>query len=409
MKTLWQHCHVATMAQGKYSIIEDAAIVTSGEHIEWIGPQAERPAYACANVVDLGGAWVTPGLIDCHTHTVFGGNRSGEFEQRLQGVSYAEIAAAGGGIASTVRATRAASEDQLFASAEQRLKRLLGDGVTTVEIKSGYGLDLASERKILRVIRRLGAVLPVTVRSTCLAAHALPPEYANRADDYIDHICHEMLPALAAEGLVDAVDAFCEYLAFSPAQVEQVFITAAQLGLPVKLHAEQLSSLGGSSLAARYHALSADHLEFMTEDDAIAMAASGTVAVLLPGAFYFLRETQLPPMDALRRHGVNIAIATDLNPGTSPALSLRLMLNMACTLFRMTPEEALAGVTLNAAKALGLGDTHGSLEVGKIADFVAWKIERPADLAYWLGGDLDKRIVRHGAESLVGYSGGRCE
>ncbi|MDY7567590.1 imidazolonepropionase [Pseudomonas sp. RTC3] len=401
MKTLWQHCHVATMAQGKYSIIEDAAIVTSGEHIEWIGPQAEQPAYDHTNVVDLGGAWVTPGLIDCHTHTVFGGNRSGEFEQRLQGVSYAEIAAAGGGIASTVRATRAASEDQLFASAEQRLKRLLRDGVTTVEIKSGYGLDLASERKILRVIRRLGAVLPVTVRSTCLAAHALPPEYANRADDYIDHICHEMLPALAAEGLVDAVDAFCEYLAFSPAQVEQVFITAAQLGLPVKLHAEQLSSLGGSSLAARYHALSADHLEFMTEDDAIAMAASGTVAVLLPGAFYFLRETRLPPMDALRKYGVNIAIATDLNPGTSPALSLRLMLNMACTLFRMTPEEALAGVTLNAAKALGLGDTHGSLEVGKIADFVAWKIERPADLAYWLGGDLDKRIVRHGAESLV--------
>ncbi|MEB0008589.1 MULTISPECIES: imidazolonepropionase [unclassified Pseudomonas] len=401
MKTLWQHCHVATMAQGKYSIIEDAAIMTSGEHIEWIGPQAEQPAYDHTNVVDLGGAWVTPGLIDCHTHTVFGGNRSGEFEQRLQGVSYAEIAAAGGGIASTVRATRAASEDQLFASAEQRLKRLLRDGVTTVEIKSGYGLDLASERKILRVIRRLGAVLPVTVRSTCLAAHALPPEYANRADDYIDHICHEMLPALAAEGLVDAVDAFCEYLAFSPAQVEQVFITAAQLGLPVKLHAEQLSSLGGSSLAARYHALSADHLEFMTEDDAIAMAASGTVAVLLPGAFYFLRETRLPPMDALRKYGVNIAIATDLNPGTSPALSLRLMLNMACTLFRMTPEEALAGVTLNAAKALGLGDTHGSLEVGKIADFVAWKIERPADLAYWLGGDLDKRIVRHGAESLV--------
>ena len=401
MKTLWQHCNVASMASGTYSIIEDAAMVTSGAHIEWIGPQAERPAHDYASVVDLGGAWVTPGLIDCHTHTVFGGNRSGEFEQRLQGVSYAEIAAAGGGIASTVRATRAASEDQLFASAEQRLKRLLSDGVTTVEIKSGYGLDLASERKILRVIRRLGAVLPVTVRSTCLAAHALPPEYANRADDYIDHICHEMLPALAAEGLVDAVDAFCEYLAFSPAQVEQVFITAAQLGLPVKLHAEQLSSLGGSSLAARYHALSADHLEFMTENDAIAMAASGTVAVLLPGAFYFLRETQLPPMDALRKHGVDIAIATDLNPGTSPALSLRLMLNMACTLFRMTPEEALAGVTLNAAKALGLGDTHGSLEVGKIADFVAWKIERPADLAYWLGGDLDKRIVRHGVESLV--------
>ncbi|MCO5364411.1 imidazolonepropionase [Pseudomonas alliivorans] len=401
MKTLWKNCHIATMAHGKYSIIEDAAIVTSGAYIEWIGPLdqlAEQDAESC---VDLGGAWVTPGLIDCHTHTVFGGNRSGEFEQRLQGVSYADIAAAGGGIASTVRATRAASEDELYISAERRLRHLLKDGVTTVEMKSGYGLDLENERKLLRVIRRLGNTQPVTVRSTCLAAHALPPEYANRADDYIHHICNEMLPALAAEGLVDAVDAFCEYLAFSPAQVEQVFITAGQLGLAVKLHAEQLSSLGGSSLAARYKALSADHLEFMTEDDVIAMAASGTVAVLLPGAYYFLRETQLPPMDALRKHGVPIAISTDMNPGTSPGLSLRLMLNMACTLFRMTPEEALAGVTLNAAKALGMGDTHGSLEVGKTADFVAWDIERPADLAYWLGGDLDKRIVRHGMESLV--------
>jgi imidazolonepropionase len=401
MKALWQHCHIATMAHGNYSIIEDAAMVTAGQFIEWIGPRSEVPTADYAQVHDLHGAWVTPGLIDCHTHTVFGGNRSGEFEQRLEGVSYADIAAQGGGIASTVRATRAASEDELFESAHKRLRSLLRDGVTTVEIKSGYGLDLASERKLLRVIRRLGDALPVSVRATCLAAHALPPEFKDRADAYIDHICSEMLPALAAEGLVDAVDAFCEYLAFSPAQVEQVFIAAAQLGLPVKLHAEQLSSLGGSSLAARYHALSADHLEFMTENDAIAMAASGTVAVLLPGAFYFLRETQLPPMDALRKHGVDIAIATDLNPGTSPALSLRLMLNMACTLFRMTPEEALAGVTLNAAKALGLGDTHGSLEVGKIADFVAWKIERPADLAYWLGGDLDKRIVRHGVESLV--------
>ncbi|MBX8565759.1 imidazolonepropionase [Pseudomonas cichorii] len=401
MTTLWKNCHIATMAQGNYSIIEDAAIVTSGTVIQWIGPQSELPESGFGSTVDLGGAWVTPGLIDCHTHTVFGGNRSGEFEQRLQGVSYAEIAAAGGGIASTVRATRAASEDELFASAERRLKHLLQDGVTTVEMKSGYGLDLPSERKILKVIRRLGESLPVTVRSTCLAAHALPPEYTNRADDYIRHICAEMLPALAAEGLVDAVDAFCEYLAFSPEQVEQVFITARQLGLPVKLHAEQLSALGGSSLAARYQALSADHLEFMTEDDAIAMAAAGTVAVLLPGAYYFLRETQLPPMDALRKHGVPIAISTDLNPGTSPGLSLRLMLNMACTLFRMTPEEALAGVTLNAAKALGLDKTHGSLETGKVADFVAWNIERPADLAYWLGGDLDKRIVRHGVESSI--------
>ncbi|MGY1451319.1 imidazolonepropionase [Pseudomonas chlororaphis] len=398
MKTLWQHCHVASMAQGAYSIIEDAAIVTSGALIEWIGPRDQVPAGNYAELHDLAGAWVTPGLIDCHTHTVFGGNRSGEFEQRLQGVSYAEIAAAGGGIASTVRATRAASEDELFDSARKRLKSLLRDGVTSVEIKSGYGLDLASERKILRVIRRLGAELPVSVRSTCLAAHALPPEYAERSDDYIEHICHEMLPALAAEGLVDAVDAFCEYLAFSPEQVERVFIAAHKLGLPVKLHAEQLSSLHGSSLAARYHALSADHLEFMTEEDAVAMAEAGTVAVLLPGAFYFLRETQLPPMEALRKHGVKIAVASDLNPGTSPALSLRLMLNMACTCFRMTPEEALAGVTLHAATALGMEQTHGSLEVGKVADFVAWQIDRPADLAYWLGGDLEKRVVRHGVE-----------
>jgi imidazolonepropionase len=401
MKTLWQHCHIATMAQGKYSIIEDAALVTAGSLIEWIGPRSQVPAADYAQVHDLQGAWVTPGLIDCHTHTVFGGNRSGEFEQRLQGVSYAEIAAQGGGIASTVRATRAASEDELFASAQRRLRSLLRDGVTTVEIKSGYGLDLANERKMLRVARRLGEALPVSVRATCLAAHALPPEYKDRADDYIEHICTEMLPALAAEGLVDAVDAFCEYLAFSTEQVERVFKVAQQLGLPVKLHAEQLSSLHGSSLAARYHALSADHLEFMTEADAIAMAASGTVAVLLPGAFYFLRETQLPPMDALRKHGVKIAIASDLNPGTSPALSVRLMLNMACTLFRMTPEEALAGATQHAATALGMGATHGSLEVGKVADFVAWQIDRPADLAYWLGGELDKRVVRHGVDVTV--------
>ncbi|WP_060509785.1 imidazolonepropionase [Pseudomonas sp. NBRC 111124] len=398
MRTLWQHCHAATMSDGRYSIIEDAAIVTRAGLIEWIGPRAELQPFEVDRTVDLGGAWVTPGLIDCHTHAVFGGNRSGEFEQRLQGVSYAEIAAQGGGIASTVRATRAASEDELFASARQRVQALMRDGVTTIEVKSGYGLDLANERKMLRVARRLADELPLAVRATCLAAHALPPEYVGRADDYIAHICDEMLPALAAEGLVDAVDAFCEHLAFSPAQVEKVFIKAHELGLPVKLHAEQLSSLHGSSLAARYQALSADHLEFMTEEDAIAMAKAGTVAVLLPGAFYFLRETQLPPMDALRRHGVKIALASDLNPGTSPGLSLRLMLNMGCTLFRMTPEEALAGVTLHAATALGLGDSHGSLEAGKVADFVAWQIARPADLAYWLGGDLPKRVVRKGHE-----------
>lgn len=402
MKTLWHNAHIATLRDGRYSIIEYGALLTEGALIRWVGPLAEAPDTGDARRVDLGGAWVTPGLIDCHTHLVFGGDRSAEFEQRLEGVSYAEIAARGGGIASTVRATREASEDELLASAVTRARHLLRDGVTTLEVKSGYGLDLASERKMLRVARRLGEVLPVTVKTTCLAAHALPPEYAGRADDYIEVVCTEILPALAAEGLVDAVDAFCEHLAFSPAQVERVFQAARGLGLPVKLHAEQLSSLHGSSLAARYDALSADHLEYMTEDDAIAMADAGTVAVLLPGAFYLLRETQLPPIDALRRHGVTMAVASDLNPGTSPALSLRLMLNMACTAFRLTPEEALAGVTLNAARALGLAERCGSLEAGKLADFVAWDIQRPAELAYWLGGTLPNRVVRHGQEIDLG-------
>ncbi|MDU9395648.1 imidazolonepropionase [Pseudomonas sp. zfem003] len=402
MKTFWHNAHIATLRDGRYSIIEQGALLTEGALIRWVGPLAEAPDTGDARRVDLGGAWVTPGLIDCHTHLVFGGDRSAEFEQRLEGVSYAEIAARGGGIASTVRATREASEDELLASAVTRARHLLRDGITTLEVKSGYGLDLASERKMLRVARRLGEVLPVTVKTTCLAAHALPPEYAGRADDYIEVVCTEILPALAAEGLVDAVDAFCEHLAFSPAQVERVFQAARGLGLPVKLHAEQLSSLHGSSLAARYDALSADHLEYMTEDDAIAMADAGTVAVLLPGAFYLLRETQLPPIDALRRHGVTMAVASDLNPGTSPALSLRLMLNMACTAFRLTPEEALAGVTLNAARALGLAERCGSLEAGKLADFVAWDIQRPAELAYWLGGTLPNRVVRHGQEIDLG-------
>ncbi|WP_372877186.1 imidazolonepropionase [Pseudomonas sp.] len=402
MQALWFNCHAATMAGGRYSIIDDAALVTEGVHIAWIGPRAELPAGDYAERHDLGGAWLTPGLIDCHTHLVFGGDRSGEFEQRLEGVSYADIAAAGGGITSTVRATREASEGELLSGALQRARQMLREGVTTLEVKSGYGLDLASERKMLRVIRLLGDMLPLSVRATCLAAHAVPPEYVGRADAYIEWVCREILPELAAEGLVDAVDAFCEHLGFSPAQVERVFVAAQALGLPVKLHAEQLSSLHGSSLAARYQALSADHLEYMDEADVLAMAAAGSVAVLLPGAFYLLRETRLPPIELLRRHGVAMAVASDLNPGTSPALSLRLMLSMACTSFRLTPEEALAGVTLNAAKALGLAASRGSLEVGKLADFVAWQIRRPAELAYWLGGDLPKRIIRHGAEVAHG-------
>jgi imidazolonepropionase len=401
MKKLWTNCHIATMQDGQYSSIESAAIVTLAQHIHWIGAEKDVPVDDYAEIIDLNGAWVTPGLIDCHTHSVFGGNRSVEFEKRLQGVSYAEIAASGGGIASTVRATREASEEQLLASALKRIRCMLKDGVTTIEIKSGYGLDYSNERKMLRVIRQVAQTLPMTVKSTCLAAHALPPEYQDQSDAYIEHICTEMLPKLHQEGLVDAVDAFCEHLAFSPAQVERVFKVAQALNLPVKLHAEQLSSLGGSTLAARYHALSADHLEYMTEADAKAMAASGTVAVLLPGAFYFLRETKYPPLDSLQQHGVRIALSSDLNPGTSPALSLRLMLNMGSTLFRLTPEQALAGVTTHAAYALGLQDTHGTLEQGKVADFIAWDIEHPSEILYWLGGDLSKRIIQHGNEILI--------
>lgn len=401
MKKLWTNCHVATMQDGQYSSIESAAIVTLAQHIHWIGAEKDVPVDDYAEIIDLNGAWVTPGLIDCHTHSVFGGNRSVEFEKRLQGVSYAEIAASGGGIASTVRATREASEEQLLASALKRIRCMLKDGVTTIEIKSGYGLDYSNERKMLRVIRQVAQTLPMTVKSTCLAAHALPPEYQDQSDAYIEHICTEMLPKLHQEGLVDAVDAFCEHLAFSPAQVERVFKVAQALNLPVKLHAEQLSSLGGSTLAARYHALSADHLEYMTEADAKVMAASGTVAVLLPGAFYFLRETKYPPLDSLQQHGVRIALSSDLNPGTSPALSLRLMLNMGSTLFRLTPEQALAGVTTHAAYALGLQDTHGTLEQGKVADFIAWDIEHPSEIVYWLGGDLAKRIIQHGNEILI--------
>ncbi len=401
MKKLWTNCHIASMKNAQYSVIKHAAIVTSGQLIDWIGEQQDIPEDQYAETIDLGGAWVTPSFIDCHTHSVFGGNRSVEFEKRLEGVSYAEIAASGGGIASTVNATRNATEAQLLTSALKRIRCMLKEGVTCIEIKSGYGLDYENERKILSVIRQISEILPMTVKSTCLAAHALPPEFKDQSDAYIDHICQEMLPKLHAENLVDAVDAFCEYLAFSPEQVERVFKTAQALNLPVKLHAEQLSSLGGSSLAASYSALSADHLEFMTEDDVKAMAQSGTVAVLLPGAFYFLRETQFPPVESLLKHGVRIALSSDMNPGTSPALSLRLMMNMGSTLFRLTPEQALAGVTIQAAYALGLQETHGSLEKGKFADFIAWEIEHPSEIVYWLGGDLSKKIIRHGNEIVI--------
>ncbi|HHQ6723884.1 TPA: imidazolonepropionase [Serratia fonticola] len=394
--SLWHGADIVTMRDGKYHIISNGAIAMHAGKIVWLGEQASMPALTATRTVQLDGGIITPGLVDCHTHLVFGGNRSGEFEQRLNGVSYAEIAAQGGGIISTVKATRDAEEPQLLHEALLRLLPLLAEGVTCVEIKSGYGLTLASELKMLRVARRLAEILPVEVKTTCLAAHALPPEYAGRSDDYIDLVCNTIIPEAAAAGLADAVDAFCEHLAFSPEQVERVFAAAEQAGLPVKLHAEQLSALGGSALAARHHALSADHLEYATEQDAIAMAAAGTVAVLLPGAYYLLRETQCPPVELFRKHGVKMAIASDANPGTSPVLSLRLMINMACTLFRLTPEEALAGVTLHAAKALGLQETHGSLEVGKVADFVHWPLAHPAELAYWLGGQLPCKVIFRG-------------
>lgn len=394
--SVWRGATLVTMRDGKYNLIENGAIAVSGGQILWIGPDADCPIYPHAIEHEFDGGIITPGLVDCHTHLVFGGNRSAEFEQRLNGVSYAEIAAAGGGILSTVNATRAASEDELLAQALFRLQPLLAEGITCVEIKSGYGLSVESEIKMLRVIRRLGHMLPVEVKSTCLAAHALPPEFKDRPDDYIQLICDTLLPAVAQENLADAVDAFCEHLAFSPEQVDRVFNAAKSLGLPVKLHAEQLSSLHGSALAARHHALSADHLEYATEDDAKAMAASGTVAVLLPGAYYLLRETQCPPVEHFRTHGVPMALASDANPGTSPALSLRLMLNMGCTLFRLTPEEALAGVTCHGARALGLQDSHGTLEAGKVADFIHWPLSRPAELVYWLGGQLPCTVIFRG-------------
>jgi imidazolonepropionase len=384
---VWVHARIATMAidaSTPYGLVEDGALAVRDGRIEWVGPRAALPAsLRGAPEVDAEGALITPGLIDCHTHLVYGGDRAGEFEARLNGASYEEIARGGGGIVSTVKATREADEASLLQQSRRRLRALLAEGVTTIEIKSGYGLAEEAEARCLRVARHLGELERVSVRTTFLGAHALPPEFRGRGDDYMDEVCR-MLPRLHAQGLVDAVDAFCETIGFSPAQTKRVFEAARALDLPVKLHAEQLSDSGGAELAASFGALSSDHLEWLSEAGARAMARAGSVAVLLPGAFYFLRETRLPPIALLRQHGVPMAVATDCNPGTSPCTSLLLMLNMACTLFRLTPEEALAGVTRHAAKALGLAD-RGVLAPGQRADFVLWDARSPAELAYALG------------------------
>ena len=376
---------------------QPVALVVQGGVLRWVGaPEALPVEHAALPRHDGRGALVTPGLVDCHTHLVYGGQRAGEFAMRLAGASYEEVAKAGGGIVSTVRATRAASEEELFDSASARLASLLAEGVCAIEIKSGYGLSLADERKQLRVARRLGQAHGVTVRTTFLGAHALPPEYAGRSGDYIDLVCHDMLPALHAEGLVDAVDVFCERIAFSLAETERVFQAAQRLGIPVKLHAEQLSDMGGAALAARSGALSCDHIEHLSQEGIDAMKRSGTVTVLLPGAYYTLRDTHLPPIEALRAAGVPMAVSTDHNPGTSPALSLLLMVNMACTLFRLTVPEAIAGVTTHAARALGLQDTHGALIVGQPANFVLWQLGSADELAYWFGQRPVKCVVRQG-------------
>jgi imidazolonepropionase len=394
-KRLLTNARLATLTESgaPYGLIDEGALVIESGRISWIGKAADLPShYSRCTPEDLGGRLVTPGLIDCHTHVVFGGDRAREFEMRLQGATYEEVARAGGGIVSTVKATRAASEEELLASALTRVDALIAEGVTTLEIKSGYGLDRDTELRMLRTARRIAKERPVTVRTSFLGAHAIPADYKDRADAYLDEVCLPALEAAHAEGLVDAVDGFCEGIAFSPDQIRRVFDRAKELGLPVKLHAEQLSNLGGTTLAASYGALSADHLEYLDEAGVAAMAQSGSVAVLLPGAFYTLRETQMPPMDLLRKHNVPIALATDCNPGSSPLASLLLTMNMGCTLFRMTPEEALAGVTRVAAKALGLKD-RGTLEAGKRADLAIWNIFHPAELSYRIGFNaLEKRI-----------------
>lgn len=399
---VWLNANLATMTEGgqPYGAIRDGALAVRGGKLVYVGPRDEMPVEMIRNApvkYDVQGKWITPGLVDCHTHLIYGGSRAREFELRLQGATYEEIARQGGGIVSTVAATRAADEDELLASAEPRLKAMLAEGVTTIEIKSGYGLDLETEMRMLRVAARLGEEFPVEVVPTFLGAHALPREYADKPDKYIDLVCAEVIPLVAESGLARAVDAFCETIGFSISQTERVFEAASREGLPVKLHAEQLSDMGGATLAARYSALSADHLEYLSQDGARAMAEAGTVAVLLPGAYYFIRETHLPPIGMMRRAGLDIALATDCNPGTSPTTSPLLMLNMACTLFRLTPEEALAGLTRNGARALGLGRTKGVLQVGRDADFVIWNITEPAELAYRFGFNPAEQVVRMGA------------
>jgi imidazolonepropionase len=397
---LWAHARIATMAEASmlpYGWIDDGALAVEDGRIAWVGTSEAVPAQMRAGIVhDAQGALITPGLIDCHTHLVYAGDRAGEFEARLQGASYEDIARAGGGIRATVAATRAASDEALFTAASRRAQALMAEGVTTLEIKSGYGLTCEHEARCLRVARRLGAELPLSVRTTCLAAHALPPEFEGRADAYIEAVCR-WLPGLQAEGLVDAVDAFCDRIGFTPAQTERVFEAARSLGLPVKLHAEQLSDQGGAQLAARFGALSCDHLEHLSEAGVQAMAHAGTVAMLLPGAFYFLRETKLPPLQALRDARVPIAIASDHNPGSSPALSMPLMIHMACTLLRLTPEEALRGATVNGARALGPAD-RGRLVAGQRADFAVWDLEHANELAYWFGRSACRKVVAAGVE-----------
>jgi imidazolonepropionase len=390
---LWRNARLAT-CDDSMRVIEQGAMVTAGDRIVWVGSESEIPA-ASYEEHDLGGAWITPGLIDCHTHLVFAGTRAGEYAQRLRGRSYAEIAREGGGILSTMRAVRAASLQQLIDESAPRLQALLAEGVTTIEIKSGYGLTLADEAKMLRAARALAKAYPVTVKTTFLAAHTVPPEFTGRADAYIDTIIADWLPELHAEGLIDAVDVFCESIAFNVAQSERLFDAAHKLGIPVKMHAEQLTNLGGTQMASRHHALSCDHLEYATEADAAALAASKTVAVLLPIAFYCLADEHKPPIQAFRSAGASMALATDCNPGSAPATSLLLTLSMGTRLFGLTSEEALAGVTRHAARALGLSD-RGTLAPGKVADFVIWNVRAIEELSYWIGFNPRRTVVRAG-------------